>query len=131
MQNRAEPRPQGCVVCKGTYVTPTKKVNKPFAFEISDTRNNKVFFIHASSKSEMDSWVQALEKASQYQAVGEASWGHIVHVDFKARQCVLVVCLTLLFRLRRALLGCLPSGRRCCRTRKSRPRTLATTRQRR
>jgi hypothetical protein len=82
-KNRAEPRPQGCVVCKGTYVTPTKKVNKPFAFEIADTRNNKVFFIHASSKSEMDSWIQALEKASQHQAVGEAAWDHKIHVDFK------------------------------------------------
>ena len=82
-KNRAEQKPQGCIVCKGTYVTPTKKVNKPFAFELADTRNNKVFFIHASSKSEMDSWIQALEKASQYQPVGEGAWNHKIHVDFQ------------------------------------------------
>ena len=32
----------------------------------------------------MDSWIQALEKASQYQAVGEASWNHKIHVDFQS-----------------------------------------------
>lgn len=62
-------------------MTPTKKVNKPFAFELSDTRHDKVFFIHASSKSEMDGWIQAIEEASKHQAVGEAhGWDHKVRV---------------------------------------------------
>lgn len=60
-------------------------MNKPFAFELSDTRHNKVFFIHASSKNEMDGWIQAIELASKHQAVGEATWKHKIHVDFKTQ----------------------------------------------
>merc|ERR1711991_345162 len=58
-KNKSDPKPQGCLVLKGTYVTPTKKVNRPFAFEVSDTRSDKVFFIHASTKSEMEAWIEA------------------------------------------------------------------------
>ncbi len=64
--SRQDPKPKGCIVVKGTYVAPTKKVNREYAFEVSDSRTSKVYFIHASSREEMDSWVEVQASLSLF-----------------------------------------------------------------
>lgn len=82
-KSRNDSKPKGCVVLKGTYVAPTKKVNRDFCFEVSDSRSSKVFFIHAASKAEMDSWVEAIEKASKHNPVSEPiTVHHKIHVNY-------------------------------------------------
>lgn len=82
-KSKTDVQPQGCVVLKGTYVAPTKKVNRDFAFEVSDSRSGKVYFVHGSSKSEMDAWVEAIEKASKHNPVSEPiTVRHKIHVNY-------------------------------------------------
>lgn len=68
---------------KGSFIAATKKVNRPFAFELADSRNGKMFFICASSSAELDGWLEALDKASKHSAVsGPITVSHKVHVNF-------------------------------------------------
>lgn len=85
-KSKGDAKPKGCIVLKGTYVAATKKVNRPFAFEVSDSRDGTAFFIHASTKAEMDAWIIAIEEASNHQVIGEASWGHTVNVTFSQEE---------------------------------------------
>ena len=71
------------MVLRGSFVAPTKKVNRQFAFEVSDSRSGKMHFLHANSREEMDQWVEAIEKASKHNPVSEIiALKHTVHVNF-------------------------------------------------
>ena len=82
-KNKAEKLPEGCIVLKGSFVAPTKKVKQPFAFEVTDSRDNKVHFLHTGTKAELDAWVDALEKAAKHNPVcAIINIKHTVHVNY-------------------------------------------------
>ena len=82
-KSKGDKIPKGCIVLKGSFVSATKKVNRPFAFEVTDSRNGKVYFLQASSQTDAEAWIDAMEKASKHNPVsGPITVSHKVHVDF-------------------------------------------------
>ena len=82
-KSKGDKLPKGCIVLKGSFISATKKVNRPWAFEVSDSRNGKVYIMQAASKADLDSWLDALDKASKHNPVsGPITVAHKVHVDF-------------------------------------------------
>lgn len=68
---------------KGSFIAATKKVNRPFAFEVADSRNGKMFFMCANSSAELEGWLEALDKGSKHNPVsGPITVSHKVHVNF-------------------------------------------------
>jgi hypothetical protein len=76
-------KPSGLIILKGSFIAATKKVKMPFAFEVADSRNGKVYFMGASSSAELEGWLDALEKGSKHNPVsGPITVSHKVHVNF-------------------------------------------------
>lgn len=88
-----DPRPQGEIPLAGARVMVSDaKMKKTHCFEVWAHSIDKVFYIQANSKPEMDSWIKAIKEGTEF-CVVSSPFGveHSVHVDFN--EAGLVVCL--------------------------------------
>jgi len=82
-KKKGDPKPAGVISLEGSKVkVDTKVTKKSNCFEIL-TGINKVFYIQAVSKSEMEEWMSAIKKGSDFCIVGAPfNIEHNIHVDF-------------------------------------------------
>jgi len=84
-KDRSDDKPVGVVPLRLCHISEAPKVGKPFTFELSARKIGKTFYIQASSKTEADDWIRALEKGSEYSCVSTPyNLEHNVHVDFNS-----------------------------------------------
>lgn len=77
--------PLGSVPLRSCRVCFTDRVGKPFCFELTAPRINKVFYIQATSKAEAEEWMEAIEKGADYSCVSSPyNVEHKIHVDFNS-----------------------------------------------
>jgi len=86
-KDQKDPEPAGEVLLKRCEVVPTEKMSgREFCFELDAKAIDKVFYIQASSKREMDEWIDAIKKASDFSIVSQPfNVSHKLHVDFDAK----------------------------------------------
>eukprot|EP01113_Clastostelium_recurvatum_P046689 TRINITY_DN821_c0_g1_i1.p1 TRINITY_DN821_c0_g1~~TRINITY_DN821_c0_g1_i1.p1 ORF type:complete len:515 (+),score=116.71 TRINITY_DN821_c0_g1_i1:182-1546(+) len=61
------------------------KFGKSYCFELTAPKISKVFLIQANSKGEVDAWMAAIDKGSEYSSVsGPYNVEHKIHVDFNS-----------------------------------------------
>eukprot|EP00026_Physarum_polycephalum_P004914 Phypoly_transcript_04940.p1 GENE.Phypoly_transcript_04940~~Phypoly_transcript_04940.p1 ORF type:complete len:546 (+),score=64.84 Phypoly_transcript_04940:332-1969(+) len=79
---RTDDQPTGVVPLCLCQVTEVSKPGKPFTFELCARKIQKTFRIQATSKAEVDEWIRALEKGSEYSCIGTPfNLEHSVHVN--------------------------------------------------
>jgi hypothetical protein len=84
-KDRHDDKPVGVVPLRMCRVFETNKVGKSFCFELTAPKINKTFLIQANNKSEVDDWMKAIEKASEYSCVSSPyNVEHKIHVDFNS-----------------------------------------------
>ena len=84
-KDRTTQEPLGVVPLRSCRVCFTDRVAKPFCFELTAPRINKVFFIQASSKAEAEEWIKAIDAGSEYSCVSSPyNVEHKIHVDFNS-----------------------------------------------
>jgi len=84
-KDRGDERPVGAVPLRMCRVAETTKTGKPFSFELSAPKINKVFYIQANNKPEVQEWIRALEKGAEYSCVSNPyNVEHKIHVDFNS-----------------------------------------------
>lgn len=84
-KDRVEDKPVGVVPLRMCRVSKTTKTGKPDSFELSAPKINKTFFIQANNKEEVDEWIRAIEKGSEYSCVSSPyNVEHKIHVDFNS-----------------------------------------------
>lgn len=84
-KDRSDDKPVGVVPLRMCRVNNANKAGKPFCFELTAPRINKNFLIQASSQSEAEQWMKALEKGAEYSCVSSPyNVEHKIHVDFNS-----------------------------------------------
>ncbi len=77
--------PLGTVPLGSCRVAFTDRTGKPFCFELTAPRINKVFYIQAKSKDEAEDWLKAIQRGSEYSCVSSPyNVEHKIHVDFNS-----------------------------------------------
>jgi len=85
-KDRKEANPQGVVPLRMCRVHETTKANKPFCFEVIAPKINKSFVIQANSRNEVNDWMKAIDKASEYSCVSSPyNVENKIHVDFNSK----------------------------------------------
>ncbi|GAM19841.1 hypothetical protein SAMD00019534_030160 [Acytostelium subglobosum LB1] len=80
-----DPRPIGVVPLRMCRVSVNNNIGKQCCFELVSPRIDKTFYIQANNQDEMNVWIKAVEKGSEYSSVGTPfNLKHIVHVDFNS-----------------------------------------------
>lgn len=80
-----DPNPVEEILLKDSIIEPTAKLGKEFCFIISSKYSSKPFYLQASNQSELETWISALKKGSEYSPVSNPfNISHDTHVDFDA-----------------------------------------------
>ncbi|EFA75580.1 p21-activated protein kinase [Heterostelium album PN500] len=84
-KEQSDQRPIGVVPLRMCRVSVNSSIGKQYCFELVSPRIDKTFYIQATSQDEMNQWIKAVEKGSEYSTVGTPfNLKHIVHVDFNS-----------------------------------------------
>lgn len=84
-KDRTDDRPVGSVPLRMCRVAETNKTGKPFCIELISPKIQKTFFIQGISQPDVDDWIKALEKGSEYSSVSTPyNVEHRIHVDFNS-----------------------------------------------
>jgi hypothetical protein len=84
-KDRTDDKPVGVVPLRMCRVAETSKTGKPFSIELICPKIQKTFFIQGNSQTEVDDWIKALEKGSEYSTVSTPyNVEHKIHVDFNS-----------------------------------------------
>lgn len=80
-----DPHPTEEIILKESTIEPTTKLGKEFCFVISSKFPPKVYYLQAANQSELENWIAALRKGSEYSPVSNPfNVSHDTHVDFDA-----------------------------------------------
>eukprot|EP01112_Ceratiomyxa_fruticulosa_P016331 TRINITY_DN4917_c0_g1_i1.p1 TRINITY_DN4917_c0_g1~~TRINITY_DN4917_c0_g1_i1.p1 ORF type:complete len:503 (-),score=108.55 TRINITY_DN4917_c0_g1_i1:187-1695(-) len=84
-KERSDERPVGIIPLRMARCSETNKLGKPFVFELTAPKISKVFFVQGNSKPEIDAWITAIDKGSEYSSVSSPyNVEHKIHVDFNS-----------------------------------------------
>lgn len=84
-KKRGDFKPLGEVPLEGANLTTDTKIKKSNCFELYSPKIDKVFYVQAANKAEMDSWLNAIQDGSEYCVVGAPfNVEHNIHVDFNS-----------------------------------------------
>jgi len=84
-KDRQDDRPVGVVPLRMCRVFENNKTGKPFCFELVAPKISKSFLIQANNKTDVASWMKAIDKASEYSCVSSPyNVENKIHVDFNS-----------------------------------------------
>jgi len=69
-KKKGDPKPIGEIPLSGAVIRQDTKTKRTYTFELSSPTIKKTFYVQANSKDEMESWINALEKGSEFCEVG-------------------------------------------------------------
>eukprot|EP00727_Mastigamoeba_balamuthi_P012042 m51a1_g7460 putative p21-activated protein kinase (489) ;mRNA; r:146844-149083 len=84
-KEKTDPQPVGEIPLRNCELDVTTKLGKEHCFMLNSRASQKVFFIQATTKQELDEWVASIQKGRDYSPVGQPfNVSHKLHVQFNA-----------------------------------------------